>query len=212
MRNVTRPARPLSLRRNAARWHRELMAALGNNDRDRITKCRNRYKKNDVRAALEEMYRGFCCYCEARIGVVAFSHIEHRRPKAPQPKYTFEWDNLHLACPVCNHSKGDKWNEGHPILDSAEDTISEHLNYKYGGAKRWPKSHRGRTTIEHADLNRQPLVDTRAQLAAVALDAIHAINNNPNSPDAELVRSELHEKTSGEHGSLFNWLLTFLRT
>ena len=209
MRNVTRPDKPRSLRRYAARWRRELLTALSSPNKDPrlITRCFNHYKQDDIRTALEEMYGGLCCYCEVRIGIVAFSHIEHRRPKSSQPKYTFDWDNLHLACPVCNQAKGDKWNDGHPILDSAQDTISEHLSYKLEGGKRWPESHRGTTTIEHATLNRQPLRDARTQIALHVLDIIYNLNHDPDSPATGQVRAELQEKTSGEYGSLISWLL-----
>ena len=212
MRNVTRPNKPTSLRRYAARWRRELLAALSspNQDRRLINRRFNRYRKDDVRTALEEMYGGLCCYCESRIGIVAFSHIEHRRPKSSQPQYAFDWDNLHLACPRCNQAKGDKWDDGHPILDSVQDTISEHLSYKLEGGKRWPKTHRGTTTIEHAELNRQHLLDARTQIALRVLDVIHTLQDNPDSPAAGQVRAELHEKTSGEYGSLVSWLFSFL--
>lgn len=201
---------PASLRRNADCWCRELMAAVTapNPDRSLINKCSSRYNKPDVRAALEEMYGGLCCYCEAGIGIVSFSHIEHRCPKSVHPERTFDWDNLHLACQVCNTSKGDKWNDDCQILDSVHDTISEHLTYKFAGEKRWSKSHRGTITIEYAALNRQKLRDARTKIAHEVLDTICSLNCDPGSPTAGLLRAELEEKTSGEYGSLINWLLT----
>ena len=155
MRNVTRPDTPASLRRNAPRWRLDLCAALTAQapDPKRINTCVDRYKKDDIRASLEVMYGGLCCYCESVIGTVTFGHIEHRRPKKSQPQHTFAWDNMHLACPLCNHAKADKWNADAPILDSVHDTISEHLSYKLEGGMRWPQSHRGTTTIDHANLS-----------------------------------------------------------
>ena len=214
MHNVPRFTKPNSLHRNGTRWRRELLTALSSSDpnKELITRRVNRYKQDDIRTALEQMYGGLCCYCESRIPIVAFGHIEHRKPKKSQPEYTFDWDNLHLACPVCNQAKSDKWNDDYPILDSVQDTISEHLSYKVDGVKRWPESHRGTTTIEHAALNRQELRDARMVIAFRVLDIICALNQDPDSPTAGLVRAELEEKISGEYGSLINWLLaSFMR-
>src|SRR5690348_3103453 len=120
MRNVTRPAKPASLQRNAEQWTRNLLAAQRrqNPDSKRLRTLVDRYKRPDVREALDKMYAGLCCYCEAEIGVVAFDHIEHRKPKARFPRNCFDWNNLHLGCPKCNQAKSDKWVARNPILDS----------------------------------------------------------------------------------------------
>ena len=217
MRSVIRTKKPESLCQNATRWRDELLDTLSLSEKDRDSKLLNRlYKKltdaDDIRPALEEMYSGLCCYCEAKIGTVSFSHIEHRKPKKRYPKFTFDWDNLHLACQVCNTFKGDKWCDTNPILDSAEDNIPEHLGYKIQGATRWPKSHRGITTIEHAELNRWKLREDRAEIISEVLDIIADINRNPDDPAAGLRREKLEQKTSGKFGSLVQWLMaSYLR-
>ncbi len=211
MRSVTRPAMPASLRRNAVRWKRELENALSSEcpNSSKIRRCFDRYRQQDIRTALEDMYSGLCCYCESRVGIVDFPHIEHRQPKTCFPKLTFEWDNLHLACQVCNQAKGKNWDECYPILDSVVDPISKHLSYRVGGgwAKRWPESKQGRTTICHAGLNRQKLLDARTRVSLRAMKVIDVLNRDPSSPSAELLREELECKTAGEYGSLMSWLL-----
>ncbi|MCH7871782.1 MAG: HNH endonuclease, partial [Planctomycetes bacterium] len=115
------------------------------------------------------MYGGLCCYCETEIGVVAFEHIEHRRPKARFPKHCFDWGNLHLACPKCNQAKGDNWNGRSPILDAVRDSpIGTHMTYDWRevlGVIRSAKTKRGCTTIDHADLNRERLRGVRTKVA-----------------------------------------------
>ena len=212
MRKVTRPAIPESLLQNADRWQQELTDALEAQEQDHslIRKCQNRYRQDDIREALEEMYGGLCCYCESKTGIADFSHIEHRKPKNKYPKLTFDWDNLHLACPVCNRSKGTKWDDCYPILDSSQDKIPEHLSYRIGGggAKRWPESCRGKTTIDHAKLNRQKLVDARTEIAHGVLCARKAIRNGgPSMPAVRFIQTELETKGAGEYGSLVSWLL-----
>jgi len=76
------------------------------------------YGDRTVRAALEKVQSGKCCYCEVVIRKPhALSHVEHYRPKAYSqqsrkdnkrfPGYywlAYEWDNLLLACHFCNSS------------------------------------------------------------------------------------------------------------
>lgn len=218
MRNVTRLPKPPSLRKNAAKWKRELLSALAAKkiDRRRLDRLFSRYNCDDVRDALDQMYEHLCCYCEAFIGAVAFEHIEHRRPKAEFPAHTFEWDNLHLGCPICNQAKGNKWNRTAQILDStAADQIEDHLTYKLRdalGCARWPISQRGRTTIDHANLNRPKLCRVRTQVAHGVLGLIGEINGAPSSPSVSVIRRELSEKTAGQFGSLVKWLMdTYLK-
>ena len=184
MRTANRPRLPASLRRNAVRWTRELMEMLSapNQDRNHVKRLQDRYRKDDIRAALKEMYGGLCCYCESRVGIVDFPHIEHRKPKRLYPELTFNWDNLHLACQVCNQAKGKKWDECYPILDSAKDMILLHLSYRIGtgGVRRWPETGRGKTTVDHATLNRQNLMDARTQVAYNAWKAINILKCDPN--------------------------------
>ena len=214
MRKVTRLAMPESLRQNATTWKQDLMDALSSPEQDRklIKRCGMRYKQDDIYDALKQMYGGLCCYCEARVGIVVFDQIEHRRPKSSCPEHTFDWDNLHLVCQVCNTSKREKWNDDHPILDSVHDIISDHLNYELEGEIRWAVSPQGETTIEHADLNRQPLREARTVFAHLVLYIIDLLSRDPDFPaiTAGRVREELQGKTTGEYRSLFSWLLDSL--
>lgn len=212
MRNVVRLQKPMSLQRNGANWTRDLLAALKKKNRDsrRLTALFDRYKCADVRDALDRMYSGLCCYCEAEIGVVAFDHIEHRKPKRPFPKNCFAWRNLHLGCPKCNQAKGKKWVAKKPILDSVIDVpIEKHLTYELReilGVVRYARTARGRTTVDHADLNRDKLRETRSKVAWGVLDVIAELNRAPKSPRVSQLRLELTEKTRGPFGSLVRWL------
>lgn len=218
MRNVTRPQKPGSLRDNAKRWSRDLELALRRKrpDRLRLRKLVNRYKCDDVRDALDAMYRGLCCYCEAQIGVVAFAHIEHRKPKEQFPRTCFAWANLHLGCPKCNQAKGKHWSAASPILDSVVDVpIDEHLTYEIrdvSGVSRKPKTARGRTTIDDAALNRQELREARTRVAMNTWSLIADLNEAPNSLGRTELCLELELKEDGPYGSLVAWLRAkFLR-
>ena len=212
MRNVKRPPTPTSLKRYAAGWTKDLVAARRAKKPDprRLKRLVDRYKSPDVRAALDKMYSGFCCYCEAEIGVVAFEHIEHRKPKTKFPRSCFAWRNLHLGCPKCNHAKGEKWVKRNPILDSVTDVpISQHLGYVLSdvlGVICSAKTTRGQTTIDHPQLNRDRLCEARGRVAFGVLDLIRKLNQAPNSPRVSQLKLELRKKTTGPFGSLVAWL------
>ncbi len=123
MRNVRREPIPGILGRRQERWTRELLAEISKGacaDPERLKRLKRKYAHPSVKAALKKMYR-FCCYCESRVTTVTKGHIEHRAPQARFPERTFEWENLHLACPNCNEAKSDQWDEDDPILDAVED-------------------------------------------------------------------------------------------
>lgn len=67
-----------------------------------------RYKEDDVKEALLEIYRKKCAYCEKDIGDSHY-HIEHYRPKSIYYWLAYSWDNLLLCCDRCNTFKGNSF-------------------------------------------------------------------------------------------------------
>src|SRR5215218_4032845 len=73
------------------------------------------YGHKTVKTALIKAQHDKCFLCESKITHIAHGDVEHYRPKAgykqvesdklQTPGYywlTYEWDNLFLACQVCN--------------------------------------------------------------------------------------------------------------
>lgn len=220
MRNISRRPEPVSLVRRKKRWTDELLAKIkehGDHTEDVPDRYYTRYNKSDVKAALDLMYRNYCCYCEGRIGIVDYPHIEHRKPKRgphAYPELTFEWDNLHLACTKCNGHKGDRYDEAHPILDAVHDVpISKYLSYQIYGDGVWRKAQtlRGKTTEQHANLNRPELVNARREVLTDALNLIAELNTNASSPDASMTRKQLDALLKEQFGSVIEYAIeTFL--
>ena len=71
---------------------------------------KSRYANNTVKTALKRMFGTKCCYCEAKVTVVSYQHVEHFRPQSIYPRLAYEWSNLLLACEQCNSThKGDRF-------------------------------------------------------------------------------------------------------
>ncbi len=73
------------------------------------------YGGNTVKDKLKTLQREKCCFCEAKVTVVAHGDVEHYRPKAgwvqqdkdklAKPGYywtAYDFSNLFLSCQICN--------------------------------------------------------------------------------------------------------------
>lgn len=217
MRAVQRGPVPQSLQQNAKAWTKDLLDAVAAHKKDKTKKVpdsiKNRYNQPDVRKALEEMYGGYCCYCDASVGEVAHEHIEHRKPKSIFPELAFQWENLHLSCPKCNMAKGNDFDDADPILDPTEDRpISDHLTYDEpergdDGLYCRAESKRGATTIKQANLDRSKLRRSRLDVYLSTLKVTNQINRDREHPNVEFVKQQLEQKTSKQFGSVIAFVI-----
>lgn len=167
---VERVRSPDSLANGWRKWNADYAVAKTDAERKRIE---SRYRKKDVQESLGNMFGGKCAYCESKIGVVDYGHIEHYRPKSKYPKRMFIWKNLLLACTKCNCKpfKGDRFPlsaDGGPLLNPCVDEPSEHLDFIYDPATREArvvsKTVRGRVTESVLGLNRRDLLVARSEM------------------------------------------------
>lgn len=217
MRNVTRTRKPICLARYGAGWKKSFLKANKSHDKAKIRRARLKYNHPQVRDALNTMYRNLCCYCENPVGAVRADEIEHREPVTVFPKKTFEWDNLHLACSGCNGAKSNKWTAAHPVLDAVADVpISRHLGYEASetGVRQVPLTRRGRTTVEHTDLNREKLRQSRGQVMIRIVGLIQDIRLrhivDRDDPVAANAIARLEEMYSEQYGSMIRWAVETL--
>lgn len=205
------------MKKNGAKWTRELLAQVST---CRRTGCKvehryfDKYNKPDVKESLKTMYRELCCYCEARVGIVEFGNIEHRKPKRKFPDLTYAWTNMHLSCTACNSMKGEKYDDIYQILDAVTDNpITNHLQYKIDALGVWYewKTLRGKTTVDDTDLNREGLRNARTCVLLDALNLIKKMKNNPNNPKNDFTKQHLEAMSKEEYGSVIAYALEFLR-
>lgn len=123
------------------------------------------------------MFYGKCAYCESKIEHIDYPHIEHYRPKSQFPEYCFDWENLLLACTICNGKefKGANFpltSTGEPVLNPCEDEPNNFLQFEIEEeevsecgyiAIVKPNNERGEITEKTLGLNRLPLLRERTQ-------------------------------------------------
>ena len=136
-----------------------ILLTTGQRRRDEYVAAHNRgdrplptpWRHDQIREGLEDETSGRCAYCDGDIHSIAFGDIEHIRPRAAFPEYVVDWENLTLACPKCNNSKRDKWDENLPYISPYDDEINDHIVFV--GPFLRGVSARGMKTVLDVDLN-----------------------------------------------------------
>lgn len=86
----------------------------------------SRYKLEDIKACLREIYHNKCAYCETSLEQL---HVEHYRPKRGGYYWlVYSWDNLLLSCPICNGNKRDFFPilaQSKVVYDENRDTLDQ---------------------------------------------------------------------------------------
>jgi 5-methylcytosine-specific restriction endonuclease McrA len=142
----------------------------------------------EVIGALEELFYGKCAYCETPL-VNHYSDIACFRPRwqalnldgsTDREHYwwlAYEWENLYLSCPTCNHMKGSRFpiegpravagtpwidleQENALLLDPCRDEPERELVFFEDGTLA-SRTRCGQVTIEVLGLNRLELVEAR---------------------------------------------------
>ena len=151
-----------------------------------------------VRRDLSSMCRNKCAYCESSLDISGRDQIDNFRPKAgargfEKTEYApmhywwlaYEWDNLLIACQICNQkykrdffpvedesrraefgaTGDDLLEEPSLLIDPCHDNPSDHLEFEEGGLVK-ELSKKGYVTIEILGLNRQELVERRKEVSS----------------------------------------------
>ncbi|MBQ8278624.1 MAG: HNH endonuclease [Roseburia sp.] len=124
----------------------------------------HRYNQPSIKDSLESETYGKCAYCESKIKHIEFGDIEHILPKNKdaRPDLYVNWENLTLACEICNRiNKKDYYNPSLPLINPYVDEPEDH--FLFLGAIITDKSNdvRAYTTHTTLDLNRDDLVIRR---------------------------------------------------
>jgi uncharacterized protein (TIGR02646 family) len=157
---LNKTAIPKILNDNAAQWLRELKESIAAGDPTAtINYKKSKYNNPEIKGALFAETRGKCAYCESDPRHVSYGDIEHVLPKSGNIDRTFEWDNLTLACKVCNTNKAQHDQLIDPYID---DPSAE---FAFIGPMIWHRPGRARAQLTHMELklNRTPLIERRKE-------------------------------------------------
>jgi uncharacterized protein (TIGR02646 family) len=156
----------------------------------------------DVRAKLDAMFLGNCCYCEKIIA----KDIEHFYPKSLHPGRMFTWENMLRVCKDCNFEK----HEADPdvpldaagqrtLLDPTKDRPEDYLEWNLEDGLPIYRNlgagvHRGQRTVETCDLDNQKFNEQRRRRA---LEFVYLMDRaHEETPVRPATRELLDELTS----------------
>lgn len=157
-------AKPNVLVQNEQSWTTEYVNCIKNGETPSDT-VKYRYKHRDIKKELEKETHGKCAYCESKITHTEYGDIEHILPKNKnaRPDLYVNWNNLTLACTLCNRDgKRDYYDPKAPLvnpyIDDPDDCfifVGNIIHYKNAQGKR---------TIEIIKLNRAALAAQRKEI------------------------------------------------
>lgn len=156
--SIKKNAKPLVLVKKAAQWTRELLEEIKKGGDD-LKIRQDKYRNTEIKNALKIETHGKCAYCESKILHIDYGDIEHITPKSVAPSLAFEWENLTLACKICNTKKGNKIDFVDPYTCNPEeefDFLGPMIVHRRG------RIAAERTRIE-LDLNRTALMERRLE-------------------------------------------------
>ncbi len=178
---LTKGNEPAILTANKANWTAQLRALQIANQA--VPKSlATQYNQDEVKDALRIECFSKCMYCESKVEHISDLHIEHIKPKAKDkfPDLTYEYENLGLACPVCNRGKSDTFDNAVPFINPYVDDPTNHF-YAIG-AFVWAKSgdSRAKLTENEIDLNRADLIETRGERMKTIRELIDSFHSQTN--------------------------------
>jgi uncharacterized protein (TIGR02646 family) len=150
---------PKLLEDNAATWTKELMEAL-KNEEEPSRYLVERYRHKDIKDALLNETHEKCAYCESKFRHVTYGDVEHITPRDEDPALSFQWQNLTVACDVCNTNKGAV--AAGTIVDPYTDDPNEFFRFAGSMVLAIIGIDKADATTRMLKLNRPALLENRA--------------------------------------------------
>lgn len=153
---------PDILAQNGAAWTTLLLEKQIAGETPTITD-KSRYRHPQIKSTLTQETYGKCAYCESKFEHVTYGDIEHISPKSTELEAIFQWENLTLACDVCNTNKSDKFPRKEGLADPYDHDPEQRFHIHGPFIFAAPGDHDARYTEVILELNRTPLLERRKE-------------------------------------------------
>jgi len=188
---------PDVLTANAAAWTATVLnkISLGETPTDSEKK---RYGHPQIKATLLIETNGKCAYCESKLRHITYGDIEHVIPKSIVPSLWFDWNNLTIACDVCNTHKGNFVGDHTNFVDPYNTDPAQHVWFL--GEVMWPRpgSAPGVVTEYILQLNRTDLVERRKERLRGLLHLLATIVQTQNPVAKIILQTDFLEELKDE--------------
>lgn len=189
---LTKGSEPAILTANKLTWTTELLNLISSNKPVPKTLA-TKYNNKEVKVALKSECYSKCMYCESKVEYISDLHIEHIKPKAKDkfPELTFEYENLGLACGVCNRHKSDIYDTTLPFINPYIDDPTNH--FISCGSFIWakPGDKQAKLTASELQLNRPDLVEVRGERLKAIKELIDSYHIELNLTLKESIKKQI---------------------
>lgn len=141
---------------NGAEWTRQHLENIANGV-ESTSYLKSRYNQKSIKDQIVKETAGKCAYCESQLRHIHHGDIEHIFPKSLDESKRFEWNNLTLACEICNQNKSNTPIES--LVDPYTMDPSDH--FYFAGSIILETSDNGLNAKVILDLNRPALIERR---------------------------------------------------
>ena len=156
---IFKAAKPDVLAKNAEEWTKIVLGKIELGEKLTSTDDA-RYRHAEIKKALVAETHGKCAYCESKLKHIHHGDVEHIAPKSLEPAKRYDWNNLTLACEICNQNKSDRDPSVEHIIDPYITDPAEHLTFL--GSLIFPLgTNMGKNTVTLLGLNRVALLERR---------------------------------------------------
>ena len=167
MRPLVKGEIPEILAANADKWRDELIAVIAKGEKP-TDSMKGRYRHAEIKDAILAETSEKCAYCESKVRHITFGDIEHIIPKSKVPAKSYLWENLTLACDVCNTNKGDYYTDDparshDTLIDPYADDPRDHFLFMREVVTPMPGNMRGLATELVIKLTRGELLERRRE-------------------------------------------------
>jgi uncharacterized protein (TIGR02646 family) len=190
MRRLEKDPEPIILTEKKAVWLADYLAYLAG-DPNIPAKAATRYNHPDIKDAVKKETYDKCLYCESKITHTQPGDIEHILPKRLYPNLTFEWENLSLACRICNQNKGDYNDPKQSLINPYKDAPQEFLRALGPFVEGIDPKLRGKLTVRKFNLNRTELLEWRAEVVTRIQPLVELWKKADEGSEKEALRHEL---------------------
>ncbi len=167
-------AEPQILIDNGAEWTRKHLENIANGI-ESTSYLKSRYNHSQIKDQIVQETSEKCAYCESKLRHVHHGDIEHIFPKSLDESKRFEWNNLTLACEICNQNKSNLDPMMNSILDPYIDDPESSLFFC--GPLAVGQDTKGMSTETIIGLNRTELMEQRKERLEKIISIFKHVNN-----------------------------------
>lgn len=167
-------AEPQILIDHGTEWTKKHLENIANGI-ESTSYLKSRYNHSQIKDQIVQETSEKCAYCESKLRHIHHGDIEHIFPKSLDESKRFEWNNLTLACEICNQNKSNLDPMMNSILDPYIDNPESSLFFC--GPLAVGQDTKGISTETIIGLNRTELMEQRKERLEKIISIFKHVNN-----------------------------------